>query len=161
MVMWSSDWRENPRNSGFFVKKCKRKRDNSRFFRTFANRNHNDKISGRLYDLMVRAMPLAKILKVSCSRRRPCFIYRNTNRESSRINIHTIRAGCTASCGGHSHFISLEKRVIQLTTVEAISFWAVNHLNLKGSYSTQRAALFQKCAVNDLNLKGSYSQEHL
>ena len=77
------------------------------------------------------------------------------------MNISTIRAGCTASCGGRSHFISLEKRVIQLTTVEAIFFWAVNDLSLKGLYSTQRSALFQKCAVNDLNLKGSYSQEHL
>ena len=46
MVMWSSDWRENPRNSGFFVKKCKRKRDNPEFFRTFADRNHNDKNIG-------------------------------------------------------------------------------------------------------------------
>ncbi len=137
------------------------------------------KIAGRLYDLMVRAMPLAKMLKGSCSRRRPCFIYRNKNRESSRMNIHTIRAGCTASCGGHSHFISLEKRVIQQNSGDRISLTAVNDLNLKGlyslnvegiqeavavndlnlkgSYSTQRSALFQMCAVNDLNLKGSYS----
>ena len=50
-------------------------------------------MSGRLYDLMVRAMPLAKILKVACSHRRLCFIYRNTNRERSRTYIEQHSGG--------------------------------------------------------------------
>lgn len=75
------------------------------------------------------------------------------------MNISTIRAGCTASYGGRSHSISLEKRVIQLTTVEAIFFWAVNDLNLKESYSRRKEKDGKTKAVTDLNLKGLYSTQ--